>query len=83
MTITLNLTPEVEQGLIAQAHQRGLSLADYLQEIVAREARISAATKASGNDKARAFEQWAKAHRPTPPLSEEAVSRASLLRETL
>ena len=39
MTITLDLQPEIEKGLLAQAAARGLSLADYLQEIVARQAQ--------------------------------------------
>ena len=41
MTITLNLQPEIEKGLLAQAAARGLSLADYLQEIVVRQAHAS------------------------------------------
>jgi len=40
MTVTLNLKPEVEKGLIARAHERGVSLDDYLQEIVTREAGV-------------------------------------------
>jgi len=38
LTITLDLKPEIERGLIAQAKARGVSLQDYVQEIVAREA---------------------------------------------
>ena len=30
MTVTLDLNPEVEKRLIAQAHERGVSLSDYL-----------------------------------------------------
>ncbi len=40
MTVTLNLNPEVEKGLMARAHARGLSLDEYLQELVAREAGL-------------------------------------------
>jgi hypothetical protein len=39
MTITLDLQPEIERGLLAQA--RGVSLRDYVQEIVTREAHVS------------------------------------------
>jgi hypothetical protein len=42
MTVTLNLDPEVEKGLTARARERGVSLDDYLQEIVAREAGVRA-----------------------------------------
>jgi hypothetical protein len=41
MTITLDIRPEIEKGLLAQATARGVSLADYLQEIVAREAHVA------------------------------------------
>jgi hypothetical protein len=41
MTITLDLQPEVERGLLAQATARGLSLSDFVKEIVVREAHVS------------------------------------------
>ena len=41
MTITLTLQPEIEKGLLAQAAAHGVSLADYLQEIVARQAHVT------------------------------------------
>ena len=41
MTITLNLQPEIEKGLLAQAAARGVSLLDYVNEIVVREAHIA------------------------------------------
>ena len=55
MTVTLSLDPEVEKNLMALAHQRGISLDDYLQELVAREAGMPVAgekpslTKQPGN----------------------------------
>jgi hypothetical protein len=41
VTITLDLQPEIEKGLLAQATARGLSLSDLVKEIVAREAHAS------------------------------------------
>lgn len=41
MTITLDLQPEIERGLLAQATARGLSLSDFVKEIVVREAHVS------------------------------------------
>ncbi|HXB67391.1 MAG TPA: hypothetical protein VNY05_04070 [Candidatus Acidoferrales bacterium] len=41
MTITLVLQPEIERGLLALAQARGVSLSDYVQEIVTREAHVS------------------------------------------
>jgi hypothetical protein len=40
MTVTLNLNPEVEKGLLARARERGVSLNDYLLEMVTREAGV-------------------------------------------
>jgi hypothetical protein len=40
MNVTLSLSPETEKGLVARAHARGLTLTDYLQEIVATEAGL-------------------------------------------
>jgi hypothetical protein len=42
MTVTLNLTPEIEQGLLAQASARGVSLDALLEEIVSRQATVAA-----------------------------------------
>jgi hypothetical protein len=47
MTITLDLKPEIEQRLVAQARERGVSLDAWLQEIVSRQARMSAAPVAT------------------------------------
>lgn len=41
MTVTLDLVPEIERNLLAQANERGVSLHDYLQEIVAKAAASS------------------------------------------
>jgi hypothetical protein len=51
MTITLNLQPEDERGLLAQAQLRGLSLQDYVEQIVMRQAHVAetAAAPPHGN----------------------------------
>lgn len=45
MSITLELTPEAERGLLRQAEAKGLSLTDYLQELVSLQAMASDPTK--------------------------------------
>lgn len=47
MTITLNLDPDIEQGLLAQAQAKGVSLTDYVEQIVEREARQALPVHAS------------------------------------
>ena len=41
MTITLELQPDVEKGLLAQSHSPGVSLTELAQEVLAREAHVS------------------------------------------
>jgi hypothetical protein len=40
MNVILSLNPEIEKGLMAHAHARGVSLDDYLQELVAKGAGL-------------------------------------------
>jgi len=37
VTVTLNLKPELEAGLLAQAQATGLTLEEYLQQLVEKE----------------------------------------------
>jgi hypothetical protein len=46
VTVTLNLKPELEADLLAQAQATGLTLEDYLQQLVERE--LSAETIEAG-----------------------------------
>ena len=78
MNVTLSLNPEVERGLIVRARARGMSLHDYLQELVEKDIGVAGAIGTSGEEKARAFVQWAKSHRDTPPLSDDAIRRAGM-----
>jgi hypothetical protein len=38
MTLVIDLQPEIERGLMARAQAKGVSLSDYAQEILCREA---------------------------------------------
>jgi hypothetical protein len=86
MTLTIEVSGELEAALKAQAHEQGLTADRVARRVLARaltpgmereEAGLSAAGT-SGKEKARAFAEWAKSHRDTPPLSDEAISRASM-----
>jgi hypothetical protein len=81
MTISFDLSPEIKARLEAQAAARGLTLEAYL-EMVLRERSAEAVTSwSSAEEKAKAFETWAHAHPATPPLSDEAIRRTSLVRD--
>lgn len=70
MTVTLDLNPEVEAGLVAQAQARGLSLEAYLLQVLEeRSATLIPAKDSLGPAaKARAFREFAKRHRPVGSL---------------
>lgn len=81
MTVKLELTPDVEAGLVAQAQARGLSLEEYLQQVL-RERSVATVTPVDGREeKARAFLAFVRGHRHTPALSEDAVRRENLVRD--
>jgi len=77
MNIILTLAAEVEKGLLARAQERGLTLDAFLHDLVSKEAASAASIRRSGKERAQAFVAWAKGHRPTKLLSDEAISRAA------
>jgi hypothetical protein len=50
MTVTVNLDTEVEKGLMARARARGISLDEYIQELIAKEAGIPVAAEPRSTD---------------------------------
>ncbi len=78
MSITLNLDPDVENGLSLLAQERGVSLTEYILEVVDREAARAKAPTMSGEEKAQAFLKWADSFPDVPLLSDEAISRDNL-----
>ncbi len=78
MTVTLNFRPEIEAGLLTQAQASRMTVEEYLLSMV--EGVVLPATKdtLSPEQRAAAFEAWSANHRPTPPLSDYAVSREAM-----
>lgn len=80
MTITLDLKPEVEAGLKAQAQAAGLSLAQYLsrelEAIAPATAAESPETAAGGSDQwEKELDDWLDSFPQHPVLGEEAFKR--------
>jgi len=75
MTVTLNLKPELEAGLFAQAQASGMTVEEYLLSVVEGAVLPTMQKTLSSEDRAAAFEAWSAGHRPTPLLSDFAVSR--------
>ena len=78
MPITLHLDPDVEHSLIILAQERGVSLGEYVREIVNREAGRAQRPNSTGEERAAAFQEWAGIFPDEPVLSDEAMSRGSL-----
>jgi hypothetical protein len=83
MTVKLELPPDVQAGLLAQAQDSGLSLEAYLEQMLLRQskARPTLQPDAPNQEKARAFREWARNHPHTPPLPDEALRRENLVRD--
>jgi hypothetical protein len=81
MTVKLDLKPDVEAGLLAQAQARGLPLEAYLEQVLRERSRAVDVARLGAAEKAKAFRAWAANHPSTPPLSDESVSRQSLVRD--
>lgn len=85
MTVTLELRPEVQQRIAAEAKSRGLSVETYILTVLDKEetnGETSFALTATSETWKRAFLEWVHTERPEhPPLSDEAISRESIYRE--
>ncbi len=78
MTVTLKLKPEVAAELMKQAQASGMTLVEYLLAMVEGALFLEAEESSSAEERAAAFEAWSAGHRPTPLLSEHAVSREAM-----
>jgi len=78
MTVTLKFKPEVEAGLVAQAQANGMSVEEYVLSVVEGAVLPAVKNRLSPQEQAAAFEAWSARHRPTAPLSDEAVSREAM-----
>lgn len=50
MTLNINLPSDVEQGLLAKAQTLGLSLADFAEEVLTREAKPQEPRRRTGQE---------------------------------
>lgn len=87
--MNIEIPESLAAALRAKAVAEGVSASIYARQVLERDLsnqteqmqalpKTDPALGRSGEEKARAFVQWAKSHRYTPPLSDEAISRASM-----
>jgi hypothetical protein len=75
MVVKLNLKPELEAELLMQSRASGMTVEEYLLSVVERTVLPQTGQTWSPEERASAFEAWSAAHRPTPLLSDYAISR--------
>lgn len=81
MTVRLELKPDVEQNLAAQARARGVPLDAYLQSVIEEVAGAGAARPASIQEIEAALDALAEMGRRLPQLPLEDLSRGSIYQD--
>jgi plasmid stability protein len=81
--VTLNLKPEIAARLKTLANAQGLSVEDYLKQLLDRELSLNPTegvprTRLSAEEWEREFEEWADSFPEAPPIPDEALSRENL-----
>lgn len=75
------LTPELAKEILAAAAKRGISVEEYLQDVITnRIATEQAAQTLSPQARVKLWQEWVDSHSyiKAPPLSDFAVSRESI-----
>ena len=80
VTLTVNLEPEVEAGLLAQAHAKGVPLGVYVRELLGQMARGPLTQKLNASEWEEAFDEWVEGSGEVPHLSDEVLRREFLYR---
>lgn len=78
MSVKVELPPEVEAHLAAQAAAEGISLPEYLRHLLEEQASADTGSTLSPAERAAAWRESVKGLPVTPPLSDEAISRESI-----
>jgi hypothetical protein len=80
MSVTIDLPPEIEANLAAQAAARGVPLAEHLCHLLEEQAGASKATLKTPEERAKLWRDVSGLPE-TKPLSDEAISRESIYAE--
>ena len=81
MTLRLDLKPEVEAHLAAQARARGVTLEAYLQDVIEDLAGSETSDPASARDLTSALDALAAMGKNIPHLPTSAFLRESIYRD--
>ncbi len=82
--MNIEVTGELETAIKTHAARQGMSADGAARRVLADVLLPQSANGyETGEQKAQFFLEWAKSHRDTPPLSDEAISRANLYPDRL
>ena len=84
MSIQIELRPEIEAELAAQAQKKGVPVIQYVQRILEQHVPgLPLESAMTPEQRAKAFDDWADSfpYRRSTPLSDDAISRDSLYQE--
>jgi hypothetical protein len=80
MSVTIDLPPDIEANLAAQAAARGVPLAEHLRHLLEEQAGASKGTRKTPEERAKLWRDVSGLPE-TKPLSDEAISRESIYAE--
>jgi len=81
MSVKIDLPPEVEANLAAQAAALGIPLDEHLRHVLEERASIPRSKPMTSEERAAFWRDTAGGHRGTKPLSDEAMSREVIYAE--
>jgi hypothetical protein len=81
MSVKIELPPEIEANLAAQAAAQGMPFADYLRHVLEEQAGAPKGKTRSPEERAAFWRDSVKGLPDTKPLSDEAISRESIYAE--
>jgi hypothetical protein len=81
MTVRIELKPEVEANIAAQAQARGLSVEDYLQRVIEDQAGVQPNDPGYPERLMRALDRLAEMGKDLPPLPSSALTRESIYQD--
>ena len=81
MSVTIDLPPEIEASLAAQASSRGIPLTEHLRLLLAEQAGRTKPARKTPEKRAGHWRESVAGLPDTKPLSDEAISRESIYTE--
>ncbi len=80
MSVTIDLPPDIEASLAAQAAARGMPLADHLRHLIEEQAGAPRPAPKTPEERVKLWRDVSGLP-DTKPLSDEAISRESIYAE--